>query len=412
MQNFIELPTSNTFEEKSKEFYQSKLAQRLKKKFEPKPFEENYKAVFYIALVTSYCCNGFSILTASTFTFSYLYSIFAKLPYPIWWAVLFSGIVLILIEALQRIITPKLFKNSLQYGFKLSSLITVAIILSLSGLSIFFSYNGGFDVVEKLTQPPTYTKPNLRDIEQIRTEYKSLIADADKDAKDYRDKKLYLGRLSDKHVKVYHQLLEKKASLQTKMIDKINLAENQNTKTLSDAKTEHKEALASYQNSVTIKGGGLASFTIIAQLLFFISIFFMEFFDYKTASQYAIITSPKNESKASLLEIEYKPISANGNTTKQADIRNQIGFKSGSDKPAKSQLEQKETDKTKTVLVQDKHTIEHNGKRYTLNDVNNFINIYSKRVEEAKKNDKFDLAANRTKTLEYWKSRKTELQKA
>lgn len=409
MQNFIELPTSNTFEEKSKEFYQSKLAQRLKKKFEPKPFEENYKTVYLIALITSYCCNTFSILTASTFTFSYLYSIFVKLPYPVLWAVIFSGIVLILIEALQRIITPKLFKNSLQFGFKISSLVKVAIILSLSGLSIFFSYNGGFDVVEKLTNPPTYTKPDLQNIEQIRKEYKSLIADAGTDAKDYRDRKLYLGRLSDKHAKAYRELLEKKSTLQTKMLDKINLVETQNAKTLANAKSEHTTALEGYRSSVSVKGGGLALFTIVAQLLFFVSIFFMEFFDYKTASQYAIITAKNYDSKASFLEADYKPFSANGSNTKQADIRNQIGYKTSNTKEPQDQLVQKETYKTKTVLIQDKHTIEHNGKRYTLNDVNNFINIYSNRVKEAQKKGKFDLAASRNKTLDYWETQKQKL---
>lgn len=406
MQNFIELPTSNTFEEKSKEFYQTKLAQRLKHKFEPKPFEENYKAVYYIALVASYFCNTFSVLTASTFTFSYLYSIFVKLPYPIWWAVMFSGMVLVLIEALQRIITPKLFKNSLQFGFKITSFATVAIILSLSGLSIFFSYNGGFDVVEKLTNPPEYTKPVLQDIDQIRKEYKILIADADLDAKDYRDKKLYLGRLADKHAKVYQQLLEKKAALQNKMLDKINIVEAQNTKSLSDAKAEHQNALVIYQSSVSVKGGGLALFTIIAQLLFFISIFFMEFFDYKTASQYAILSRPDNQPKASFLEVDSKPFSANGNKTSNPDIRNQIGFKSKQEKERANQLEQKEIYKTKTVLVQDKHTIEHNGRRYTLSDVNNFINIYSNRVAEAQKKGKFDLVQSRKKTLEYWESKR------
>ena len=86
MQNFIQLPTENIYDLKSKEFYQSKLADRLKKKFEPKPFEENYKPVYWISFTTSYFCSLFSILTASTFVFVYIYSLMEKLPYPFVWA--------------------------------------------------------------------------------------------------------------------------------------------------------------------------------------------------------------------------------------------------------------------------------------------------------------------------------------
>jgi len=131
MQNFIQLPTENIYDLKSKEFYQSKLADRLKKKFEPKPFEENYKPVFWISFTTSYFCNLFSILTASTFVFVYIYSLMEKLPYPFLWAILFSGIVLILIETLQRILAPRLFKGILQFGFKTSSTKVLTVYLAL-----------------------------------------------------------------------------------------------------------------------------------------------------------------------------------------------------------------------------------------------------------------------------------------
>ena len=99
----------------------------------------------------------------------------------------------------------------------------------------------------------------------------------------------------------------------------------------------------------------------------------------------------------------------NGNNEKTPIARNQIGFKTKQDKQSKPLLQHKKTPITNTVFIRDKHTIEHNGKRYTLNDVNNFINIYTKRVKEATEKGKIVLSHSRAKTLEYWKGRKSEL---
>jgi predicted PurR-regulated permease PerM len=405
MQNFIELPTSNEFEEKSKSFYQSKLAERLKKKFEPKPFEETYKPVYWISFVTSYFCNLFSILTASTFVFSYLFSIFTKLPYPVIWAGLFSGILLVLIEALQRILAPNLFKGVLQYGFKASSMVLVTIIVTLSGLSIFFSYNGGFDVVDKLTKAPTIEEPVLQDVEAIRQEYKALINGASNDAHEFKKAKEWKGRLSDRNAKIYKELLDEKANLQSQMIDKINTTEALNREAQTNAKEDYQKALESHLNSIQAKGGGLAKFTIIAQIGFFLSIFFMEFFDYKTASQYAknLINDSKQTTAFNLPKVE------NGSSNGLPVSRALMGFHSGHEKQGGNVLQQKGSSKTKTIFLKDKHTIEHKGKRYTLKDVNNFINIYEKRVKESMKKGKMDLASSRKKTLLYWEGRKKEL---
>jgi len=256
MKNPIQIPSQNIYEEKSKEFFKSKLAQRLQMKYTPKPFEETYKPVYSIAFIASYLCNLFSILTASTFVFSYLLSIFMDIPYPMAWASLFTGILLVGIEALQRFLTPEFFKGILQYGFRISSIVLVTIIVTLSSASLFFSYSGGFDVVDKLIAPPQYEEPTLISIQSIRDDYKPLIEEAGRDAESYKTSKLYLGRLSDSNAKVYKQLLEKKATLQTAMLTKINDAEVKNEALLSSSKGEHEEALLKHEISLQVKGGG------------------------------------------------------------------------------------------------------------------------------------------------------------
>ena len=76
----ISINVSNEFDERSKAFFDSKLAERLSQKYGEKPYEERFKIIFYISLVVSYLCNGISVLTASSFVFAYIYSILYALP--------------------------------------------------------------------------------------------------------------------------------------------------------------------------------------------------------------------------------------------------------------------------------------------------------------------------------------------
>lgn len=236
----LRLNSSNVFEEKSKEFYESKLSERLSKKFTPKPFEVRFKGVYTISLFTSYLCNLFSILTASSFVFTYLFAVVSELPYPLLISVILTGSLLIIIEALQRDLSPLLFRNTLQYGFKKGSLILVFFILSLSSISIYFSYSGGYDLPELLSTPPTYSSPTLSNIDNIKSEYRELIVEAGKDAKEYKKRKLYRGRLSDKHAKVYKELLDKKSALQNAMLAKVDSSEELNRADIEKAKSTHK----------------------------------------------------------------------------------------------------------------------------------------------------------------------------
>lgn len=58
------------------------------------------------------------------------------------------------------------------------------------------------------------------------------------------------------------------------------------------------------------------------------------------------------------------------------------------------------------------HTIEHNGKHYTLRDVNSFLVTYRRRVEGAKRTGNEEALQARMAALKYWEGRKVELLKA
>lgn len=57
------------------------------------------------------------------------------------------------------------------------------------------------------------------------------------------------------------------------------------------------------------------------------------------------------------------------------------------------------------------YTIEHNGKHYTLRDVNSFITTYGKRADAARKQGNHAALKTRAEALEYWKARRAELLK-
>ena len=448
MKNLV-LNPHNVYEEKSKEFLNSKLAERLREKYRAKPFEEEYKPLYYVALIISYLCNGFSILTASTYVFSYLLSIFLELPSPNLLAGAVTFIVLVLVEGLQRFISPKLFKNGLQYGFKLSLFGLLLVIGGISTLSILASYYGGFDVVKIVSTPPTYSAPTLYDIEETKKDFNKMIAEAGAGAEAYKKTRLYLGKLSNVDGREYKKLLSVKTDLQNKKLDKISSLEALNRNKVEKAEVKHVEELREHSSSVESKGGGLAGVAIAAQLIFFLSIFFLEYYDYKTSTQYAIIETVAPSLPPEHKEVGFKSYQHSTNNYEDgAYNRTQIGFNNRAgvttNQQRKSLLEHKKTAPTgdstnrgktapntitKTVYQRDKKTIKHVDKKtgkikyYTLSQVNNFTKVYEGRVEETLEQierlraeskpiaAKEETLKDRRVALQYWQGRRVELLK-
>lgn len=149
----IRVPDKNAFEERAKAFADSKLGRRLARKFTPKPYEKKRRGLYITAWVGSFFCNMVAIITGSTFVFTYAYGLLAKVPEPMLWAVLLSGIILIGIEALKQLLVPDLFQDWFQYGWKTSYFLQVIGIVILIGTSTAFNYFGGFDFAGAVSTP-------------------------------------------------------------------------------------------------------------------------------------------------------------------------------------------------------------------------------------------------------------------
>ncbi len=291
MQKRIELPDHNIFEEKSKQFLESKHAQRLQNKYESKPYEEKYQLIYYISKVGSWFCNSISALTASTWVFAYVFSLFKDLPYPFAIATFFTGIVLIGLEFLQRFLSATFFKDSLQYGFKSSLLGILAGMIIIAGVSVLFSYSGSFDFLHTVTSPPAYQAPQLLDVNEVKTRYQDLVRTADKTAQDYYNRRKYKGRIATEDAKKYQEYLDKGLAYRDSLNKAVALTEEKNKTTIQEAKEEYEEAIANYNLKANRQGFGLAAVSITAILLFYLCMWYQEYYDFKTASQYAILVT-------------------------------------------------------------------------------------------------------------------------
>lgn len=457
----IHLPDHNPFEEKSKSFFGTKRANRLQKKYESKPFEEEYSLLYYVAIIASYFANTLSALTASTWLFSYAFSIVQELPYPFVIACLFTGIVLLGLEALQRFLAVKFFKTKLQYGYKtyrakLNTLLSGMLIAAL--ISISLSYAGGFDLITTVTSPPGYEEPELQDIEMVKARYQTMINEADKIASEYYNRRKYQGRIATEDARKYQEYLDKKIAYQDSLLTAVTLTNQANKQAKEKANQEYQTALTQYKEGTRSKGAGLGSAAVFFILLLYLSLWFVEFYDYKTASQYAILvttasaTPETTQPKKQLNQEEYhillkqmqeqmealqKQQSNGSSPTSLSDDKlpqdafpyNEmeqlplpIGFYSATQR--EQQLEKlyiqqikpyKQTFSQNEVVYQDKYTITHrnlkNGKIEHLgfSTVNNRVGIYVLKVQKSLANKNLKAVPNQLNRLQYWVEKRGEL---
>jgi len=169
---------------------------------------------------------------------------------------------------------------------------------------------------------------------------------------------------------------------------------------------------------------------IALQLFLYCFLFFCEYYDYKTAKQYATwevgphTTALTDGEKWEQAPAQKQPSPTpskhlNGNSSRLTQqgaptaaltASRPIGYKHYPG-TATAKLEQAPTApevRTVTIVKQDRKTIAHTNpktgevKHYTLSQVNNFVKVYEKRLLEA-------TTPQREATLSYWLTRKEEL---
>lgn len=407
------IPTQNFFEEKAKGFSQTALGEKLQRKYTPKPFEERWRMLYLSAWIGSVFCNVVAIITGSTFVFVYALGLVAKLPHPNLFAFSIAFVVLIGLELLKQITVPTLFQDFNQYGFRKSYIGRIVFILGIFGISFVFNYFGGFDFIANVTAPPEYQAPKQKDVEKVRSQYNALIKQAGENAANYRSSKLWKGKLSDQHASVYRSLLEKKQSLSEKMIAKIDSVEAWNDAEARDAKQDYKTATSDHKSTVQNRGKGLAWFSVGCEFLMILCFWYREFYEWETAKQYGQVKNfaPSQDTQDDEGNTESSPPPTQAQkqqpNTAPPDTGKEIVSTIKYNYTTKATQHTGNTD-TDLVFL-DKYTIEHNGKRYKLSDVNRFVKTYSDRYAESIQRNDTATAEGRKIQLDYWNGRKAEL---
>lgn len=394
------------------ELLQTPLGKRIMKKYRVVPFHKTYRPVYQISKIGSYACNFFSIVTASTYIFSFTYDILASLPYAAVWSSVVSLIILVGIETLLRFFAPLFFRNTLLYRSVFRSWGVALCIAFLCSLSVSFSYFGGFDLVKTVVSKPQQDEPVLEDVATIEARYTYLIQDAANDAEEFRKSKIYLGRLSDRNATIYKGLLDNKDQLRREMTEAIHDARKRNENLLEEAERVHKQAMENYERSTKSKSGSLGHFSICIQILFLIAVWFMELYDYKTAQHFRLF--PETGNRKGILSVFRKQSETveteSHENSRQPPLReteNTNSRRNGKQlQTAGKQSTVTETTYTNSPPLQ---TVFHNGKHYGLREVNNFVRIYKNRYLEAIKENKETLAHSRKKRFDYWKEQRDYL---
>lgn len=407
----------NTFDEQSQVFLESKLAQRLIQKYKLKPFQERFNNLRWATIIISMLCHFLAIIASSTFIYSKIIAIIRNFQYSMIIAGIISFVVLCIIEILKRDITQKLFQDFYQFGTKYNYTWRMLLVILLISTSTLFSYYGGFDVVQTISTPPSYIEPAKQNTQQIKSDYTISIQKAKDNAESFKQSRTWKGKLSEQDAKRYSSMLHNIEALQQQMLNRIATVENQNREDIIQSKIEFEKKSNQFNDTVRQKGSGLAHISIIGELLLILCLWFLEFFDFRTISQYAILENDKS-SNQTIIKQDSNP----GNNTQQQPI----GFftKQQKQQQVKNQLPQGITQKTQaSIIYTERHTIEHKGKHYTIARINNFIREYQKRIKQSeiklkKYRDKGDINRvakeemiinNRVQQLQYWLDKKQEL---
>lgn len=460
MEKFI-IPEGDPYQENAKAFIKSRKGKQLKERYAVKPYEEQYAPLYHISVIISYAANLLSIITASTWVFTWLYSVVHQLPYPTTIAGFIAGLILLGLEWVQRFFCERFFKKRIPFGYTQqtkSDLRGLFIgMLSCAAISIIFSFLGGFDVVKNVISPPLYQEPVLENIETVQKRYQNMVDEADKIARDYYNRRKYRGRIATEDAGKYQEYLDKKIAYQDSLLTAVTITEQENIARQKESQEEYEAALAEYEVSNTQKGTGLGGCAVIFIGLFYLSMWYQEYYHFQTIAQYALIenknraTPPIPSNKQSLQNSSYPPIEAyiqqlqteierlrkesptppthsppfseNGGTE---EIQNKgmlpIGFYTDLEREAhfKNLYIQhiqpyKQLLQATSASLIDKYTIAHknlkNGKWEHLDfgTVNNRVSIYLGKIEKSLTANNWSALQNQVERLNYWIDKRHEL---
>jgi len=257
------LATSNQFTEGYQAFTDKRLFDRLQNKFKPKPFFQEYKVLRIVALVASYLCNALSAATAATLVYFFLFGVIGSAIA----AAALTACGLVVLELSKRETSTRFFNALLQYGKFNAGL--AAVILALSAASIASSYYGAQVAVVEFTPPA-----KLESAEALTAPLQAQLSAIDQQIAEAR-KTQWKGTTTSRSQRTIDRLTRQKETL---------LAEVVRTRARTDQRNDQSET--KHQIKTTTNASQFAAFTLAAELIFLLCVWFLEFFDYRSFAEY------------------------------------------------------------------------------------------------------------------------------
>jgi hypothetical protein len=293
-----QLPTNDYFQEAFEDFQQSALFDRLQKKFMPLPYYKKFKPLRLVALIASYAFNIFSAVTAATLVFFFT----LKVTQSVFFSGAITVIFIVLLEITKRITAGHLFKNKLQFGkIYLHSFLMVAILICLS---VLFSFYGSQKAVHTFTPPP-----DLILLDTLTAYQTNQIVLLDEQIEQAR-KTTYKGTTTRTSQRTIENLTNQKNAL---IAQKIALE--------NDAIKSNKVVQEQKENQTNLNAFHFALFTLFLEGLFLICAWYLEYYDFRSLSEFAItsvqISNHNIDNGMELSEMGTLARAINDNSTKQ-----------------------------------------------------------------------------------------------
>lgn len=265
----VSLMSDNSYAQEFDKFTDSKLFSRLSEKYRIRPYYEENAKLRLLAYTSSYLFNILSIALAFYFVYSLFISVLSH-----FYAIALSMPILILIEALKRLILPNVFRRYFQ--FSSYSVINIFFVLVLIVLSAFISSKGSLEI----TYQNSYTPISKTD--SINLIYSNLIEAKEEEQKGYK-KQTWKGKTTRTAQKIIEGIQSE--------INSIRLSWSND---LEEERQRHEEEELKAEEEEQHNGFYLALLAVLMDLCLLVSLAYCEYYDYRSIAEFATIAQIKD----------------------------------------------------------------------------------------------------------------------
>jgi len=248
---------NNLFNQEFESFKETNYFKLLDGKYKPIPYYKKYKMIQRITFVASYLFNFLSAFTASSLVYFFILSIAHIEQVALAAALLF----VVLLEMMKRKLSSLIYKEFLMTRRKFLFPTTILLILSI--MSISSSYYGSKKIVVEYSDAPELVQKDVSNLEK-------QIALLDIQIDEARDTK-WKGTTTPVSQETINSLSIQKEKLLSELIRNSEQTDNSNHNLI----TNHVQMV---QKSASY----FALVTLLLELLFLISTYYLEYYDYRS----------------------------------------------------------------------------------------------------------------------------------